>query len=425
MSQLHQKLHRPRSGSTHSLAGSVNGATVTLTSTGTQNFSNGNARSNINASNQSNSNGPLGGNSHMSPLNDTHGEQRKLNRESMAHELPTGPPSKPFRDPTSDSFSTHAYSWPILFAVIPPMGGLIYGKSEVWSDFLLLLLIAFYLYNIIKVPWELYYAARSRRVMNENVLTGQTADLALEANRLMAARELRRLELYALGLVLASPIFGGFALHYVKRYFEYDEYISHFNISLFVFAAGIRPLMHIASLAKNRTLHLQEQVHYPSTEVELLKSRVQHLEYEFSQLRRGLATKRDVIQVRDGIEPTISQLNKVVKKYEKKEQYLRTYSEERFTYLEAKLREYDSFIAYKLQEEQAMSLPRSMMQVIFLPLNVTFTVLGYAKYFLPLSLRGRQTPMLAGSHAEDENIGNRLHGDTQEVFTSGRDLQKY
>ncbi|CAG8434274.1 1769_t:CDS:2 [Ambispora gerdemannii] len=364
------------------------------------------------------------------------GEQRKILRERTVNgginsrDLPAGPPVEILRDVTSDSFSTHAYSWPILFAIIPPMGALVYGKSDVWSDFLLLLLIAFYLYNIIKVPWELYYAARSRRVINENALAGQTADSALEVRRAMAARELRRAELYALGLVIASPMFGGLALHYAKQYLtDYDKYISHFNISLFVFASGIRPLMHVASLAKNRTLHLQEQVHYPNTEVELLKRRVQHLEYEFSQLRRGFATKHDVDHVRTGLEPTISQLNKAVRKYEKKEQYLRNYSEERFAFLESKLREYDSFIAYRLQEDQALSLPRSMMQVIFLPLNVTFTLLSYAKYFLPLPLRGRQTPMLAGSNLEDENLlmsrMNNIETNQQEDSVSGQDLQKY
>jgi len=255
--------------------------------------------------------------------------------------------------------------------------------------------------------------------MNEN-LPEQTADPAQEEQRNQAARELRRQELWALLLVIASPIIGGYALHGAKMYLNYDKYISHFNIVLFVFAAGIRPLMHIASLAKNRTLHLQEQVHYPSTEVELLKRRVQHLEYEFSQLRRGTATKRDITNVRDGFEPTLSQLHKTVKRYEKKEQYLRNYSEERFAYLETKLREYDTFIAYKLQEEQATTASRSMMQVILLPFNI-------AKYFVPRSLRGRQKPMLqpAINSEEEEDNNNRLNGEfLQQEILSGS-LQKY
>ncbi|CAG8558122.1 14662_t:CDS:10 [Funneliformis caledonium] len=330
------------------------------------------------------SNNATNSNSQNRSINSSKNDRKQHRERSDNQDIPTGPPEM-MRDPTTESFSTHAYSWPIAFAVVPPMGALIYGKSDVWSDFLLLLLIAFYLYNIIKVPWELYYAARSRRVVNEN-LTDQADDPAQEELRNKASKELRRQELWALLLVIVSPIIGGYALHCAKLYLtDYDKYISHFNIILFVFAAGIRPLMHITSLAKNRTLYLQEQVHYPSTEVELLKRRVQHLEYEFSQLRRGFATKKDVINVRDGFEPTLSQLNKAVRRYEKKEQFLRNYSEERFAYLESKLREYDSFISYKIQEEQATTISRSMTQIILLPFNI-------AKYFVPRSLR-KQKPM--------------------------------
>ncbi|CAJ0746696.1 4485_t:CDS:2 [Entrophospora sp. SA101] len=300
-------------------------------------------------------------------------------------------PQEIVRDSTTpESFSSHAYSWPILFAVIPPMGALIFGKSDVW------------------MPWELYYAARSKRLMHENAVKGQILDSTQEAIKNQLTKELQSHELSALILVIASPIVGGYALHGAKTYLtDYDQYISHFNIVLFVFAAGIKPLMHIASLAKIKTLRLQEQIHYPSTEVEVLKRQIQHLEYEFSQIRKGLATKRDINSIRDGFEPTISQLNKMVKKYEKKEQYLRNYSEERFAYLESKLFEYDNFINHNLKEQEAMTLPPSMMQLIVLPSNITLTMLSYVKYFLPRSLRGsHQKPMLQPADSSDGDGNN-------------------
>lgn len=241
--------------------------------------------------------------------------------------------------------------------------------------------------------------------MNDQI-PGQNVDPAQEEQRNRASAELRRQETFALLFVVASPIIGGYALHGAKMYLtDYDKYISHFNIVLFVFAAGIRPLMHVVSLAKNRTLHLQEQVHYPSTEVELLKRRVQHLEYELSQLRRGFATKRDVISVRDGFEPTISQLNKAVRRYEKKEQYLRNYSEERFAYLESKMREFDNFISCKLQEEQNINLPRGIFQVMI-------SLFGYAKYILPGSRGTRPTPMLKPALNSDEGDQSNDDDDT-------------
>jgi len=100
------------------------------------------------------------GNGTFSSTSQNHRHERKTYRPSPATSSPaerdyaTGPPTEILRDPTSEAFSTHAYSWPIVFAVIPPMGALVYGKSDVWSDFLLLLLIAFYLYNIIKGKYE-------------------------------------------------------------------------------------------------------------------------------------------------------------------------------------------------------------------------------------------------------------------------------
>ena len=105
--------------------------------------------SNNNANNDNDNNGTCTNTQNRS-INASKNDRKQRHREkSDNREIPTGPPEM-MRDPTTDSFSSHAYSWPIAFAVVPPMGALIYGKSDVWSDFLLLLLIAFYLYNIIK-----------------------------------------------------------------------------------------------------------------------------------------------------------------------------------------------------------------------------------------------------------------------------------
>ncbi|CAH1761594.1 4916_t:CDS:2 [Entrophospora sp. SA101] len=393
--------------STTSLPVSNNGSTPSLISmTGIPTMSNGYHGNNFN-SNHYNSNNFKNG--RVKSSSSSYDERfNNNNNNGNGRNMSTGPQEIVRDSTTPESFSSHAYSWPILFAVIPPMGALIFGKSDVWSDFLLLLLIAFYLYNIIKVPWELYYAARSKRLMHENTFKGQTLDSTQKAIKNQLAKELQSHELSALILVIASPIIGGYALHGAKTYLtDYDQYISHFNIVLFVFAAGIKPLMHIASLAKIKTLRLQEQIHYPSTEVEVLKRQIQHLEYEFSQIRKGLATKRDINSIRDGFEPTISQLNKTVRKYEKKEQHLRNSSEERFAYLESKLSEYDNFINHNLKEQEAMTLPPSMMQLIVIPSNITLTMLSYVKYFLPRSLRGsRQKPMLQPADSSDGDGNN-------------------
>lgn len=71
-----------------------------------------------------------------------------------------------------------------------------------------------------------------------------------------------------------------------------------------------------------------EAVWYPSTEVHLLRRRVDSLERDISQLSRAFATKDDVRNLRDGVDIPLSQLSKAVRRFDKKEEYLRLSSEE-------------------------------------------------------------------------------------------------
>ncbi|KAF9407639.1 hypothetical protein BGZ94_002619 [Podila epigama] len=305
-------------------------------------------------------------------------------------------------------YSTGVHSWPILFAVVPPLGALVFGKSDIWSDILTLALIAFFLYNIIKVPWELYYAARTRRVILSSVsVHAAPLDPVLEKRRQDAAASLRRQEFFSLLLVLASPFLGGYTLQYLKTFFSsYEDYLSALNIELFIIASGIRPLTHLVSLLKARALHLQEQVHYPDTEVENLQRKVAAIEGELTQLRRAFATKREVLQVQDSVEPTLHQLTKQIKRHDKKETLLRSYTEERFAAVDEKLREYDTILSYRLTEEQHRS-----SGLLFLPLNIVVAMIGYCTFFLPSRLTGqKQQPMLQSS-STPAAIGNGGSGD--------------
>ncbi|KAF9907608.1 hypothetical protein BX616_000379, partial [Lobosporangium transversale] len=211
--------------------------------------------------------------------------------------------------------------------------------------------------------------------------------------RQSAAASLRRQEFFSLLLVLASPFLGGYTLQYLKTFFSsYENYLSALNIELFIIASGIRPLTHLISLLKSRALHLQEQIHYPNTEVELLKRKVASIEAELSQLRRAFATKHDVLKVQDSVEPTLHQLTKQIKRHDKKENILRSYTEERFASIDEKLREYDTILAYRITEEQHRS------SLLFLPINILVAMLSYCTFFLPQRLTGitgtKQQPML-------------------------------
>lgn len=73
------------------------------------------------------------------------------------------------RDP--NDYSNGAHSWPILFAVVPPLGALVFGKSDIWSDILTLALIAFFLYNIIKGMFYAWAHHPSSRGPNLSILS--------------------------------------------------------------------------------------------------------------------------------------------------------------------------------------------------------------------------------------------------------------
>jgi hypothetical protein len=46
-----------------------------------------------------------------------------------------------------DPVSTPSISWPILLAIIPAFGTFVAGSADIWSDFVMLLLILYYVYK--------------------------------------------------------------------------------------------------------------------------------------------------------------------------------------------------------------------------------------------------------------------------------------
>lgn len=56
------------------------------------------------------------------------------------------PPQQAVSVDKDDGFST-AISWPIILAVIPTLGAFVAGSAEVWSDFIMILLILYYVYK--------------------------------------------------------------------------------------------------------------------------------------------------------------------------------------------------------------------------------------------------------------------------------------
>ena len=53
---------------------------------------------------------------------------------------------RPARASTDSAFSP-TISWPILLAVVPTVGSFFAGSADAWSDFVMILLILYYVYK--------------------------------------------------------------------------------------------------------------------------------------------------------------------------------------------------------------------------------------------------------------------------------------
>ncbi|KAG0175316.1 hypothetical protein DFQ30_009588 [Apophysomyces sp. BC1015] len=260
--------------------------------------------------------------------------------------------SVPDKDKANDDggeFST-SISWPIIVALVPALGAFFAGSADIWSDFILVLLILYYVYKWLTVPWAYYESARSRRILHQN--TSQLDDkkqLAEYERRQVMAQELRRHELVGLLWVVISPAVAGYTLQY-SRYFlnNYERYMSSFNVVVFVLAASIKPLAHVMTLLRERTLHLQSE-----------------------------------LQVTNELNPTLQHLIKAIKRFEKKETTLRQWSEERFSSIDKKVTDFDRFICYRIEQDQRQD-HGSIGALILLPLNMTLWFARRMIWFLPI-----------------------------------------
>lgn len=184
--------------------------------------------------------------------------------------------------------------------------------------------------------------------------------------------------------VILSPAIAGYTLQY-SRYLlsSVDRYISSFNVTVFILGASIKPLTHIMVLLQERTLFLQSEAQVSESHVQTLESRIDLLEKELFGLRKASATKKDLGQVAEDINPTISQLTKALKRFEKRDLALRTWSEEQFTAIDLKVREFDQYICYRIEQDQRQQAHGLLVTLILLPLNISLWAAKRITLLLP------------------------------------------
>ncbi|KAF2404795.1 hypothetical protein EJ06DRAFT_470346 [Trichodelitschia bisporula] len=254
----------------------------------------------------------------------------------------------------------------LLFVALPAVAGLFFENgSSVMTDVLLLGLGCLFLYWSIRWPWQWYRTAQilvfepefdsainSDDEMNE---TKENGDTHKHREREAAVNSLHRHELIALASCFVSPMAVAYMLHAIRPYLSSPSggLVSNSNLTLFVLAAEVRPVLHLFRMAEARTLHLQRIVAESPVEPILDAEGIQSLAQRIDGLERKLSAtsdkpndkandKRDEValtRVRQQLQTQLDALNRAVRRYEKREitQTLRT--EARLDGLEVQLRD--------------------------------------------------------------------------------------
>ncbi|KAL1392263.1 hypothetical protein HDK64DRAFT_250618 [Phyllosticta capitalensis] len=200
--------------------------------------------------------------------------------------------------------SSHWHSAPLVFAILPAVGGLLFNNgSEVLTDVLLLGLATVLLNWCVRLPWDWYHSAQTQATAtattpihdkhdlrtspipeeddNDDPLADDDDDFAeletapetttrqpdnpsadAEPEYARAVKELRRDELVALAACFVGPFCGASLLHAIRASLSRpsEGLVSNYNLTIFLLAAEIRPASHLLRLLRARTLYLQRVV---------------------------------------------------------------------------------------------------------------------------------------------------------------------
>jgi hypothetical protein len=195
------------------------------------------------------------------------------------------------------------------------------------TDVLLLSLGCLFLYWSVKWPWQWYRAAQVRvyvdyedEMSDEEIVGHQENSESVEGKEMnqvenspkvpevlplpkrqnRAAGHLRQHELMALSSCFLSPMVVAYLLHAIRPYLSRPSggIVSNSNLTLFMMAAEVRPILHLFQLIEARTLHLQKVItdtqpppdSAQTAQLEQLLERISALESQTQPTNEGNAT---------------------------------------------------------------------------------------------------------------------------------------
>ncbi|KAI9057586.1 hypothetical protein FKP32DRAFT_1598168 [Trametes sanguinea] len=279
---------------------------------------------------------------------DGSGSDEEFESATQGYKSPSPPvgakgkaPASPSRTLKHQASAKRAGSWAdldlsIIVALVSPIGNWLTGGDHIKNLFLIILLI-FYLHQIVEIPWQLYLSSRPRKHAKRTVASKHHRDEDAAARlAALAENELRRHELFYLGLAIASPFIGAAFLRYVLSALGDNQALSWFSTTLFVLATGIRPWTHLINRLNERTEELHDALHTPDEEslahiqeetqraLDTALKRIDALEREIQELREGVRRSDQLREVCDGLSEILGDVERATKRNERKTDNMRS-----------------------------------------------------------------------------------------------------
>ncbi|KAI9874527.1 MAG: hypothetical protein M1830_009645 [Pleopsidium flavum] len=259
-----------------------------------------------------------------------------------------------------------------------------------------------------------------------------------------ATSELRKHELLALLACFIFPIMGAWLLHAIRSKLSRpsEGLVSNYNLTVFLLASELRPLIHLVKLGQSRTLHLQriantspyEEDKVDKEKVLDLSKRLEELEAHVAQAStetgvNGSSNKNTVqatTEARRALQPDLDALNRAVRRYEKRATILTMQTESRLQDLESRMNDAISLAAAAERSNQsqrqsfaailidwlcaAMVLPiQALWECVSLPARIAAQVLTVTKGYVGGKVQKEMKT--AGRHSEPGRMaGSRNQG---------------
>ncbi|KAI9837459.1 MAG: hypothetical protein M1819_007107 [Sarea resinae] len=331
-----------------------------------------------------------------------------------------------------DPEPSHWQSVPLVFALLPAIGGLLFKNgSAVVTDVTLLGLAAIFLNWSIRLPWDWYRSTQSLRVLeepdhfNDTIFEEDSEDEAKDGDkdappkpkneqlpsqesspstdRSSAVRELQIHEILALTACFLGPLLGSYLLHTIRSQLSRpsEGLVSNYNLTIFLLASELRPFSHLVKLVQSRTIHLQRIVNtnpYDKEDDKIDPAKVLDLSKRLEELEAHIAGKTAesagsiaavnpststtpqqqqqlTTDLRRNLQPDLDALNRAVRRYEKRATVQTMQTESRLQDLEARLNDALSLAAAAASQNRDVQQQVQQRTSLALLVQTTFAFL--------------------------------------------------